>query len=203
MGKRTQIESALAAIVQALNGTTAAWVAGGSTGLMLRGLPLPAEPNDIDLYTDDEDYDLIYERLEPYAADTKHLSECGSYRSMLSHFVIEGVSVELVGGFVVRAKGCRYVTEVQSLLGPSSELVVIQHEGRDIAVPVVPLAHELWFNVLRNREDRIQLIVEHYIMDPSRHETLRLQLEKRNVLTVEAKKQLTQRLADSQAGVAR
>jgi hypothetical protein len=57
--------------------------------------------------------------------------------------------------------------------------------------------------VLRNREDRIQLIVEHYVMDPSRHERLRLQLEKRNVLTVEAKKQLTQRLADRQAGVAR
>lgn len=203
MGKRNQIESALAAIVQALKGTNAAWVVGGSTGLMLRGLPLPDAPNDIDLYTDDEDYDLIYDRLKSYSVDTKQLSECGSYRSILSHFVIKGVSVELVGGFVVRAKGCRYMTEVRSLLNPSSEQVVIQYEGQETSIPVVPLAHELWFNVLRNREDRIQLIVEHYIKDYSRHEAVRLQLEKRNVLTVEEKKQVTKRLVESQAGVAR
>ncbi|SFF04626.1 hypothetical protein SAMN05216378_4866 [Paenibacillus catalpae] len=201
MDHDTPIEKALAAIVRLLAGVEADWVLGGSTGLMLRGLPLQAAPNDIDLYVDDNEYDQIYERLKPFASDTKQLSECGNYRSVLSHFVIEGIPVELVGGFVVRANGCRYVTEVSSLLKPYSELFAVRDaEDSGLYVPVVPVAHELWFNMLRSREDRITLLMDHYIKDESRHEEARRLLEKRNVLTVEAKKQLSQRLASRQAG---
>ncbi|WP_248756333.1 hypothetical protein [Paenibacillus sp. ATY16] len=200
MNKEISIENSLAAIVRLLEGTRAEWVLGGSAGLMLRGLPLRDKPNDIDLYADDEDYDLIYERLKPYASDTKELSECGNYRSILSHFVIEGIPVELVGGFVVRSEGSRYITEVRKLLKPYSEQFVVKNGQEELYVPVVPLAHELWFNKLRQREDRLQLIVDHYIKEESLHEAARLLLEQRNVFTLETKKQMNQRLSGKQAG---
>ncbi|ACT01051.1 hypothetical protein [Paenibacillus sp. JDR-2] len=203
MNKDITIENALAAIVRLLEGAHADWVLGGSAGLMLRGLPLQDKPNDIDLYADDEDYDLIYERLKPYASDTKELSECGNYRSILSHFVIEGVPVELVGGFVVRAERSRYITEVRKLLKPYSEQFVVRNGQEEQHVPVVPLAHELWFNRLRQREDRLQMIVDHYIKEESRHEAARLLLEQRNVFTIEARKQMNQRLSGKQAGAAK
>jgi len=203
MNKDTSIEKALAAIVRLLADVEADWVLGGSSGLMLRGLPLQARPNDIDLYVDDNDYDQIYERLKPFASDIRQLSECGNYRSILSHFVIEGISVELVGGFVVRANGCRYVTEVSSLLKPYSDLYPVKDAEDMLYVPVVPVAHELWFNMLRSREDRITLIMDYYIKDESRHEEARRLLERRNVLTVEAKRQMSQRLASRQAGAAK
>ncbi|GLX68992.1 hypothetical protein [Paenibacillus glycanilyticus] len=196
----TSIDKALAAIVRALDGVEAAWVLGGSSGLLLRGLPLPEEPNDIDLYTDDADYDLLYERLTPYATDVKQLSECGNYRSVLSHFLVEGIPVELVGGFVVRANGCRYQTEVRSVLKPYSECFTLIDEG--VSVPVVPLAHELWFNMLRGREDRLALIMNHYIKNVSLHEEARNTLEARNLLTVQAKKRMNEQLIYCQAGAA-
>lgn len=197
----TQMENALAAIVRALDGVEAAWVLGGSTGLMLRGIPLPAAPNDIDLYADDDNYDQVYERLRPFASDAKELSECGNYRSVLSHFVVEGIPVELVGGFTVRSNGCRYVTEVSSLLKPCSELLAIRDGEGERHVPVVPLAHELWFNLLRGREDRLEIIADHYMKDETRHEEARRLIESRNVLTVEARKQMSRRLSYRQAGV--
>ncbi|WP_336786779.1 hypothetical protein [Paenibacillus sp. MMO-177] len=203
MNKDRSIDNALAAIVRLLEGAHADWVLGGSAGLMLRGLPLPEQPNDIDLYADDEDYDLIYERLQPYASDTKELSECGNYRSFLSHFVIEGIPVELVGGFVVRAEGCRYVTEVRTLLKPYSEQYVVRNGQEELYVPVVPLAHELWFNKLRQREDRLEMIADHYIKEESRHEAARKLLEQRNVFTIEARQQMIQRLSRKQAGAAK
>ncbi|NIK67702.1 hypothetical protein [Paenibacillus sp. BK720] len=203
MNKQTAIENALAAIVRALEGVGADWVLGGSAGLMLRGLPLSAKPNDIDLYADDADYDLLYERLKPYAADTKQLSECGNYRSVLSHYVIEGIPVELVGGFVVRAEGCRYVTEVRELLKPFSEQLAVMKGQEELYVPVVPLAHELWFNWMRQREDRLQIVVDRYMQEESRHEAARLLLEQRNVFTIEARKQMSRRLSRKQAGAAK
>ncbi|MCM3627442.1 hypothetical protein M3194_08695 [Paenibacillus glycanilyticus] len=200
MNHHTPIENALAAIVRALAGVEAAWVLGGSSGLLLRGVPLPAMPNDIDLYVDDDDYDQIYEILKPFATDAKLLSECGNYRSVLSHFIVEGISVELVGGFIVRADGSRYITEVRTLLNPHSESFAVKDAEGVWDVRVVPLAHELWFNLLRRREDRIAMIIDHYMKDETRHEEARRLIEKRNVLTVEARKQMHQRLAYRQAG---
>lgn len=183
MDVRRRIESALASIVRATDGSGVTWIVGGSAGLMLRGLELSSEPRDLDIYSDEADFDRLYDMLQPFAVDKPLFDESGIYRSRLCHFLIDGVSVELVGGFVVKAHGCRYDTEVVSLLLPYSESFRVS-EGD--AVPVVPLAHELWFNVLRDRPDRSQLIVEAYRADEKRHQEAMSELEKRNHFSEEA-----------------
>ncbi|MFX3633497.1 MAG: nucleotidyltransferase domain-containing protein [Candidatus Pristimantibacillus sp.] len=183
MDVRGRIESALTSIVRVTNGSEVSWIVGGSAGLMLRGLKLSSEPRDLDIYSDDADFDRLYDMLQPFAVDKPLLDESGIYRSKLCHFHIDGVSVELVGGFVVKAHGCRYETEVATLLLPYSDSVYV---SEDATVPVVPLAHELWFNVLRDRPDRSQLIIEAYRADEKSHQEALAQLEKRNHLSEEA-----------------
>lgn len=133
------------------------WIVGGSAGLALRGLPLPAEPRDLDLYADEPDFLRLHRVLKPYAVSEPELSETDMYRSTLCRYEVEGVPVELVGGFTVRARGCIYTTEVKEGLKPYAPVVPL---GGGFAAPVVPLAHELWFNALRGRADRVQTIVE-------------------------------------------
>ncbi|AJY77183.1 hypothetical protein [Paenibacillus beijingensis] len=154
MDVRQQISEALAAAAAAGRAWGAQWVVGGSSGLLLRGLKLPAAPRDLDLYADEEDARALHRGLERYAVDVPAWSETDMYRSLLSHYVIHGVEVELVGGFIVTAKGCRYRAEVREVLRPYGENVRLL--GRDVTI--APLAHEFWFNLLRAREDRCTLI---------------------------------------------
>ncbi|GGG57574.1 hypothetical protein [Paenibacillus radicis (ex Gao et al. 2016)] len=198
MSVKGRIESGLAAVAQLGSGID--WVVGGSTGLMLRGLPLTSEPRDLDLYIDDADFDRLYNLLRPYAVDSPVVSVTDIYRSTLCHFELEGVSVELVGGFVVSAHGCRYETKVSELLKPLAERVIV--DGKYF-VHTVPLAHELWFNVLRDRPDRYQLIMDAYIQDEARHEEALKQLESHNTFTPEMVKKVHQMIADKRTGVLR
>lgn len=198
MNVRRRIENALSIISEAAAGANVEWVVGGSAGLMLRGLSLTSEPRDLDIYSDDADVDRLYGILQPYAVDKPQLSESGIYRSILSHYMIEGISVELVGGFVIRAHGCRYETEVRSVLLPFSEPISL-HDGSTI--PVVPLAHELWFNVLRDRLDRSQLIIDAYSRHMDRHSEAMEALEQRNQFSAEAKDHMHRWIADRHAGV--
>lgn len=151
----SQIHEAIAIIDHAV-GQQAAWIIGGSTGLMLRGMQLGKLPRDLDLYADAEDARLIHDALRPYAIDGPLVSDGGIYCSILSHYNIAGVHVELVGAFVVQAQATRYDVQVRGLLLPHAAWV--QPEGAQRAVPLVPLIHELLFNVLRERDDRIALI---------------------------------------------
>lgn len=155
MTTQMQIHQVLAAVSKAAGGDR--WVVGGSTGLSLRGLPLPASPRDIDLYCDEEDGADIHHRLSDFSVDAQAFSESDIYRSTLSHYLIGGWRVELVAGFEVSAFGCRYVTEVARLLTPFGNRLPIEGDHR---ITLVPLAHELWFNALRGRADRVKIIAE-------------------------------------------
>lgn len=152
------IYKALAAVINATGGKGSGWTVGGSAGLLLRKLPLQASPRDLDVYCDDEDTHLIYDLLKPYAVDEPAESITDMYRSRLCHFIIHDVQVELVGGFEVTAKDSFYRTEVKRLLIPFGDRLDV--EGSALAANVVPLAHELWFNALRDRTDRVDLIAD-------------------------------------------
>ncbi|SFS81650.1 hypothetical protein SAMN05428962_3018 [Paenibacillus sp. BC26] len=145
--------------------TGAKWLIGGSAGLLLRGLELSDPPRDLDLYADDAAAAALHKALLPYAVDEQHESVSPIYRSVLSHYLIEGIQVELVGGFVVSAGEDRYAVEVEKVLASLQTTVAIGA----YQLGIVPLAHELWFNVLREREDRIRLIVAPIRQEPALH----------------------------------
>ncbi|QAY66175.1 hypothetical protein [Paenibacillus protaetiae] len=172
----TNIAQALTAAARAL-GRDRSWVVGGSAGLALRGIRLSQPPNDVDLYADDDDFGLLYERLSRETRVSEpELSVTAMYRSMLGCCIIHEVEVELVGGFSVTAHGCVYKTEVHDLLYPHALEVKL---ADDVVVPVVPLAHELWFNALRGRMDRVQAIVE-AIGDDAAERAVMKAIERRN-----------------------
>lgn len=160
------------------------WVVGGSAGLLLRGFELPAKPRDLDLYCDEEDMRLLHDRLRPYAIDVPAYSETDIYRSWLSHYELEGVRVELVGGFRVTAFDCFYRTEVREVLLPLG--LPVTTDGLAAASVVVPLAHELWFNALRGRPDRVKPIAEAFAADPSAHQKALGIIEARNSFSPDA-----------------
>ena len=167
MDSMSRIERALCRIADRVSGTGIAWIVGGSAGLMLRDLRLPAPPRDLDLYADPADARAMHEALAPYAVDQPVRSVTERYESILSHYVVEDVQVELVGGFVVEDRGCRYEVRVRDVLLPAAERRILGSCGTGVAV--VPLAHELWFNWLRGRRDRLELVASAMAVDPERH----------------------------------
>lgn len=197
MTEYERIQKALAVIIRATESSPVKWIVGGSAGLLLREIPLEAEPRDLDIYCDDDDVRTIYDLLYKYAIDEPELSVTDMYRSILCHFVIEGVQVELVGGFVVSAQGCRYETAVNELLLPLGERVT--WDGNTFETVVVPLAHELWFNFLRERMDRVQVILKAYAEMPASHESALKAIELSNTFTVEAKRSLHKRMLRERA----
>lgn len=168
MNPGASIERALCAIADKLAGTGAGWIVGGSAGLMLRGIPLLSPPRDLDLYADLPDAAVIHEALAAAAVDGPTRSTTPIYESVLSHYRSDGgVSIELVGGFVVSARGCRYEVGVRERLLPHADKLHVS--PCSAAVALVPLAHELWFNWLRGREDRVSMIAAAMRDEPERH----------------------------------
>lgn len=195
------IQKALATVIQATESGPAKWIVGGSAGLMLRGIPLSAEPRDLDIYCDDEDMFTIFQSLREFAVDEPTVSVTGMYRSRLCHFQIHNVQVELVGGFQVTATGCHYETAVRELLIPYGERIKLS--GTSLGVYVVPLAHELYFNVLRGRSDRVQLIVQAFAEAPEMHERAFQAIESSNTFTEAVKCNIRRFINEREAGVLR
>lgn len=198
MKKASPIYNALAALAKLLHDSSAKWIVGGSAGLLLRGLPLSAMPRDIDIYCDEEDLPFIYAALQKYAVDAPHYSETNMYRSTLAHFEIEGMPIELVGGFKVDAAKSSYEVRVSELLIPFGERFSIPDCGYPLMV--VPLAHELWFNQLRGREDRVELIAKAFMKMRGIHEPALQAIEKSNHFTAAAVDQVHQIISLEEAG---
>ncbi|WP_112882618.1 hypothetical protein [Paenibacillus montanisoli] len=192
MDQTEPIFRALERIANAAGPTGARWLIGGSAGLLLRGLELGRPPRDLDLYADEADAAVLHKALLPYAVDEQHESVSPIYRSVLSHYLIEGIQVELVGGFIVSAGGDRYEVEVAEVLSPLQLPMTIG----DCLVGIVPLAHELWFNVLREREDRTRLIASQIRKEPKLHMEAARIIASRNSLTAKTK-QYVQHLIES------
>ncbi|MFC5699873.1 nucleotidyltransferase domain-containing protein [Cohnella faecalis] len=157
--------AALAALADRLESCGAHWVVGGSTGLSIRGAELDRAPRDLDIYTDENQIPIMHAKLMELAMDMPTLSETELYRSVLAHYNAEGTVVELVGGFRVTALSSSYRTDVSAILYPQGDSVQI--DGREVRL--VPLGHELLFNLLREREDRAEAAGSLMRLEPEKH----------------------------------
>ncbi|MGM0880480.1 MAG: nucleotidyltransferase domain-containing protein [Bacillota bacterium] len=201
MTEMKHIQKALATVIHATESKPSKWVVGGSAGLMLRGIPLSAAPRDLDIYCDDEDMYSIFQSLREFAVDEPTVSVTGMYRSRLCHFHIHNVQVELVGGFQVKASGCHYATAVRELLIPYGKRIKLS--GTSQSVYVAPLAHELCFNMLRGRSDRVQLIVQAFAEAPEIHTGALQAIELGNAFTEPVKCSIHRLINEREAGVLR
>lgn len=132
------------------------WRIGGSCGLLLHGVPIRTTPRDLDIYVDAQHSAELHRALLPFAVDEPSGSETALYRSILSHYRIGDVAMELVAGFEVRADGACYRIRIA---GEWSRFALRTAVG-GVSVEVMPLAHELLFNMLRSRPDRYEPIAE-------------------------------------------
>lgn len=162
---QAELSEAMAFVARQLNQVDPNWLLGGSCGLLLQGVKLDRPPRDIDVYANMDGIDKLHEALSNYALDTPSLDEEGMYLSMLSHYEVNHIPLELIGGFKVRAYGSVYQIEVDGLLYPLAPETALG----DISFRLMPLAHELVFNVLRDRPDRYNAISEAIKLQPEQH----------------------------------
>lgn len=130
------------------------WLLGGSCGLLLQGVPLKAAPHDIDLYTEIAEADKLHEALHPYAAGELSEDYSRSCYSLMGHYVIDSYPLELVCGFKVCSGQSVYRVETGLL---RTYAAAGKYPGTT-GIRLMPLAHELIFNVLRGRSDRYEAI---------------------------------------------
>lgn len=168
--------SALSLLADKLTGCQANWVVGGSSGLSVRGASLARPPRDLDVYADLASVPILHARLSDYAVDGPAENETERYRSILSHYNMEETIVELVGNFRVRACQSDYMTEVDDVLYPNAD--ILEMDGHEVRL--VPLAHELIFNLLRERMDRATVVGQLIAHQPARHLPLLHTLLERN-----------------------
>jgi hypothetical protein len=158
-----EILQALEIIETLLQETHVDWLVGGSTGLLMQGVPIFQPPRDLDIYVDASDAALVYDTLQLYAMDQLIQSQTDIYDSALSHFQMGKVQVEVVGGFKVRVGHSQYKVEVCDLLMDYKVLYGVT--GKRIGL--MPLAHEFIFNLLRQRPDRYLAIAEKMRSNPA------------------------------------
>ncbi|MDR0270296.1 hypothetical protein [Paenibacillus sp.] len=155
-----QISSELKHALQQVSGTLGkagtCWLVGGSCGLLLQNVHLDAMPRDIDVYTDQTHMGELHRLVEQRSIDVPVLSETETYHSILSHYKFEGYMMELVGSFRVRTQGSSYEVMVDKLLQQRAKTADLQ----GAVIPLMPLSHELVFNVLRDRADRYEAIAK-------------------------------------------
>ncbi|CAM3393980.1 nucleotidyltransferase domain-containing protein [Marinicrinis lubricantis] len=144
------MESALVQAAEVLEKLPFTCMVGGSSGLLLQGVELEVRPRDIDLYVDMRHADQVHSQLKPYATDEPQFSETAMYSSRLSHYKLNGMVLELVGGFCVKSGGSSYEIRIE---GGLDAYGTVQSVGTR-SLMVMPLAHEFVFNILRNRPDR-------------------------------------------------
>ncbi|TVY11602.1 nucleotidyltransferase domain-containing protein [Paenibacillus cremeus] len=151
------LQAAMMELSLRTQGLNLSWLVGGSTGLLIQGVPLAAEPRDLDIYIDRGQAHAMHQALQAYSVDPQAESETNIYRSILSHYDIGGVRVELVGAFEVRALESEYRVEADFLHTESEVHIELATNER---ITLMPLVHELIFNVLRARPDRYEAIAE-------------------------------------------
>jgi hypothetical protein len=157
------IVQALEQIHSLTKGRKLDWLVGGSCGLLMQGVSLLKPPRDLDIYVDASVAPAIYEALKSYATDQLQYSKTDIYVSFLSHFRLLDVPIEIVGGFEVKAEQSAYKVDVSEIM---LEFQVLQLIGDGIMIGLMPLAHELIFNLLRNRPDRYEAIASQMRTNP-------------------------------------
>lgn len=157
------------------------WLVGGSCGLLLQGVEVQAPPRDLDLYSDEADARTLAEALRPFATDRLEFNRTEQYESLLSHYEVADTQVELVGQFRVHSASSFYEVKIRDLLDRWAPVVWLG----SVELHLMPLAHELVFNVMRNRPDRYNSIADAMKADPSAHIPALLAVIRGNCLSEE------------------
>lgn len=162
------LNPALAEAILALKSTEnniASWLLGGSCGLLLQGVSLEKEPQDIDIYADKRETVSLQQAWKEWSIDQPEWNETAMYRSLLSHYRLGTSVAELVGDFYVQTSWCSYTIRIKD--GLDKHAVDWMYAGQHLKL--MPLAHELVFNILRARDDRIKPIARTMEQEPERH----------------------------------
>ncbi|WP_051286833.1 hypothetical protein [Paenibacillus taiwanensis] len=141
------------------------WLLGGSCSLLLQGVELDRLPRDIDIYADTKHAEQLHTFWLTCSIDTPQWNESPIYRSLLSHYSCDHNAIELVGEFSVRTDWCTYQTVISDVLWNQR---IQKHSGK-VMLNLTPLSHELVFNVLRDRSDRVVTIAESINRNPMQH----------------------------------
>lgn len=162
------LENSLLVTAESLNKAQSVWLLGGSCGLLFQDVELDKEPRDIDIYADTETIPALHQELKSWTKDAPHLDKEGMYESVLSHYDIEHYAVELVGGFRISSQESIYQVQIKDLLYDYAPQKTIHQ----VPIRLMPLCHELVFNILRDRKDRYEAIAEAIRAQPEDHEEL-------------------------------
>ncbi|TVX92874.1 hypothetical protein [Paenibacillus agilis] len=141
------------------------WMIGGSCSLLLQGVELLAPPNDIDVFADQGDAEVLHQLWRSKSTDDAAWNETEMYRSLLSHYEINCYSVELVGQFNIKNEWCSYQMEVRSGLWQYAPSAIVGAQS----IRLTPLIHELLFNMLRGRAERVDAIAAAIRCNPQEH----------------------------------
>ncbi|PAD79705.1 hypothetical protein [Paenibacillus campinasensis] len=160
-----ELSEALSIVARQLNQAGPNWLLGGSCGLLLQGVTLDRPPRDMDVYADAEGIGKLHDVLSDHTLDKPAVDEEEMYLSIRGHYEVNEILLELIGGFKIRVGGSVYTTEIDNLLYPAAPATVINGHS----VHLMPLAHELVFNVLRDRPDRYLAISESIRLQPEAH----------------------------------
>lgn len=149
---------ALRQLAEDLTGIGQPWLVGGSCGLLMQGVALAEAPHDLDVYADGEAARRIHAELRAYSTDEQTEDRSAIYYSILSHYQIGGVKVELVGDFQVTACDSVYRVDAARYYEQYAVTHTLSSERNSNAIKLMPLEHELVFNILRDRPDRYEAI---------------------------------------------
>jgi hypothetical protein len=133
--------------------------------LQISQIEINRSPRDLDIYVDRNDMDDVFNALREFATDEPELNHTAIYASVLSHFLMAGIPVELVGGFKVTTMDSKYEVEAAYL---HEAHAIHAHIGNN-ELFLMPLAHELLFNILRDRPDRYEPIALSMLQMPELH----------------------------------
>lgn len=193
------LENALGSIAEELDcmgpGKPPVWLLGGSCGLLLHGVRLSAAPRDIDLYCNLEDTLRLHQALLRYTVSAPEEDDSGGCYSLRGLYFIGEVKVELVGGFRIGGGSGQYAVDI-GLLQPHAPKCIYEGIGR---LALMPLVHELIFNLLRCREDRCLAIAELIKQNVAVHLPLLEQLIQENQLEADLRTRLDELLGISES----
>jgi hypothetical protein len=171
-----QVLQAMQMLQKALQDSGIKWLVGGSCGLLLHGIELVQSPGDLDIYLDEHEVEALFHVLQNWALDQPQISTTEIYTSTLSHYRVADMQVEAVGGFSVHKNGSHYHAEAAYFL----QQYALKMDVQGTVLALMPLAHELLFNMLRDRPDRYEPIAAAILLKPEQHLPVLQDLTERN-----------------------
>ena len=126
------------------------WLIGGSCGLLMQQIELPSMPRDLDIYIDKDAVRAFHREMLDFAVDEPAFSATERDSSTLSHYLVGDLPIELVAGFEVIVPQAFYRVDIEGLSSQYGPVTMLD----GMKVQCMPLAHELLFNLLRDRPDR-------------------------------------------------